>query len=140
MNVIHLSLLSIKYSIVGVACNPTVEEHHCALGGVLLTADALPEVEAADFVAHHDQEEVGEGWDHEMGDGYGSCTDCKLHSWDVNEDKCNRKLKEERKIRPCIINAVFGKTEVASSAYQVVSHLDNNGRDKICSLCVQQCF
>ena len=118
-------------SIVGVACNPTVEEHHCALGGMLLTADALPEVEAADLVAHHDQEEVGEGRDHEMGDGDGSCTDCELHSWDVNEDKGDSKLKQERKIRPCIIDTMFGKTQVTSPADQVVGHLDNNSGNEI---------
>ena len=89
MNVIHQSLLNVKCSVIGITSNPTVEEHHCALGGMLLTADALPEVEAADLVTHHDQEEVGEGWDHEMGDGDGSGTDCELHSWDVYQDKCD---------------------------------------------------
>ena len=103
---------------------------------MLLTADTLPEVEAADLITHHDQEEVGEGWDHEMGDGDGSCTDGELHSWDVNEDKCNTKLKEEREVRPFIIDAVICKTEVTRPADQVVGHLHNNRGDEIGRLCV----
>lgn len=85
----------LNVSVIGVACNPTVENHHCAFRGMLLTADTLPEVEAANLVAHHDQEEVGQGWDHEMGDGDGSCTDCELHSWDVNKDKCDSNFSQE---------------------------------------------
>ena len=127
-------------SVVGIACHPTVKEHHCPFGRMLLTADSLPEVEAADLVTHHDQEEVGEGWDHEMGDGDGSCTYCELHSWDVHEDQCYSKFSQERKVRPLVINAVFGKTEVTSPADQVVSYLHNNCGDKIGRLCVQQSF
>ena len=138
MNVIHYSLLNVKYSVIGVACNPAVEEHHCALGGMLFTADALPEIEAADLVAYHDQEEIGEGWDHEMGDGDCSCTDCELHTWDVNKDKGDRKFSQERQVRPLIINTVICKTEVTSPADQVVGHLHNNRGDEIGRLCVQQ--
>jgi len=140
MKVIHYSLLNIKYSIISVACYPTVEKHHCAFGGMLLTADAFPEIEAADLVTHHDQEEVGEGGDHKMGDGDGSGTYCELHTWDVNKDKCDRKFSQERQVRPLIINAVICKTEVTSPADQVVGHLHNNRGDKIGCLCVQQGF
>ena len=71
-------------SIICVPCNPTIKEHHCALCGMLNTADTLSKEIATNLIAHYDKEEVGEGGDHKMRWGNSSRSDSKLDLWDVN--------------------------------------------------------
>ncbi len=82
-------------SIICIPSNPSIKEHHCALCGVLNTADTLSEEIATNLITHDDKEVVGEGRDHKVGWGYSSGTDRKLDLWDINQNKANCCFEEE---------------------------------------------
>ena len=45
-----------------------------------------------------------------MRDGDGSSADCEFYGWDINKEKSNAELKEERELSIDVLEAVLSET------------------------------
>ena len=71
-----------------------------------------------------------------MRNGDGPCADCSLHEGDIDNEETYGDLKYEWEIRPRVIKPVLCKTQIASSADDVISNLQENGGNEESSLCI----